>query len=71
MHNRHAPLIGSAAAARVFNVDRATFNRWVAAGQIPVAGQAEGPTGARLFDADVIDQLAAAKRPDIVEEQSA
>lgn len=65
MHNRHAPLIGSAAAARIFGVDRATFNRWVVAGQIPVAGQAEGTTGARLFDADVIDQLAAQRRPDV------
>lgn len=56
---RNTPLIGSAQAARVFKVDRATFNRWVAAGKIPVAVEMDGATGARLFDADVIDQLAA------------
>lgn len=54
-----APLIGSAQAAKVFEVDRATFNRWVAAGRIPVAVEMDGQTGARLFDADLIDQLAA------------
>jgi predicted site-specific integrase-resolvase len=53
------PLIGSAQAAKKFGVDRATFNRWVAAGQIPIAVALDGTTGARLFDADVIDQMAA------------
>ena len=56
---QNTPLIGSAQAAKVFGVDRATFNRWVAAGRIPVAVEMDGPTGARLFDADVIDALAA------------
>jgi predicted site-specific integrase-resolvase len=56
---KNAPLIGSLQACKVFGVDRATFNRWVAAGRIPVAHQMDGETGARLFDADVIDQLAA------------
>lgn len=56
------PLIGSAQAAKVFDVDRATFNRWVAAGQIPTEIEMDGPTGARLFDADLIDQLAAERR---------
>jgi predicted site-specific integrase-resolvase len=56
---KNAPLIGSAQAAKVFGVNRATFNRWVAAGEIPVAAELEGTTGARLFDADVIDALAA------------
>lgn len=56
---KNTPLIGSAQAAKIFGVDRATFNRWVAAGRIPVAVEMEGETGARLFDADVIDQLAA------------
>lgn len=60
----HAPLIGSAQAARIFRVDRATFNRWVAAGDVPFVVELEGPTGARLFDADLIDQLAAKKRAD-------
>lgn len=58
---KNAPLIGSAQASKVFGVDRATFNRWVASGEIPVAHQMDGETGARLFDADVIDQLAAKK----------
>lgn len=58
MH-KNTPLIGSAQAAKAFGVDRATFNRWVKAGRIPVALEMDGATGARLFDADVIDQLAA------------
>lgn len=56
------PLIGSAQAAKIIGVDRATFNRWVVAGLVPIAAELEGPTGARLFDADVIDQLADEKR---------
>lgn len=56
---KNTPLIGSAQAAKVFKVDRATFNRWVAEGLIPVAAELDGPTGARMFDADVIDQIAA------------
>lgn len=56
---KNAPLIGSAQAAKVFDVDRATFNRWVAEGRIPVVAELDGTTGARLFDADAIDQLAA------------
>lgn len=58
---RNLPLIGSAQAARMFRVDRATFNRWVKAGQIPVSVEMEGSTGARLFDADVIQLLAERK----------
>ena len=58
MH-KSAPLIGSMQAAKRFGVNRATFNRWVADGKIPVAVALDGQTGARLFDADVIDQLAA------------
>jgi predicted site-specific integrase-resolvase len=58
MH-KSTPLIGSAQAAKRFGVDRATFNRWVKAGKIPVVIEMDGHTGARLFDADVIDQLAA------------
>lgn len=57
---KNAHLIGSAQAAKVFKVNRATFNRWVKAGRIPVAVEMDGETGARLFDADLIDQLAAA-----------
>lgn len=58
MH-KNPPLIGSAQAAKKFKVDRATFNRWVVAGRIPIAVEMDGETGARLFDADLIDQLAA------------
>jgi predicted site-specific integrase-resolvase len=55
---KSAPLIGSAQAAKRYGVDRATFNRWVKAGRIPVALEMDGETGARLFDADLIEQLA-------------
>lgn len=51
-------LIGSAQAAKILDIDRATFNRWVKAGRVPVAMEMEGPTGARLFDAEVIEALA-------------
>lgn len=52
-------LIGSAQAAERFGVNRTTFNRWVKAGKVPVAVEMDGPTGARLFDADVIEDMAA------------
>lgn len=57
--SKNPRLIGSAQAAKTFQVDRATFNRWVAAGRVPVAVEMDGPTGARLFDADVIDEMVA------------
>lgn len=56
MHNT-ADLIGSKEATRLFTpaVDRATFNRWAAAGEIEPALTLPGKTGARLFRrADVI-----------------
>lgn len=56
---KNASLIGSEQAAKAFGVNRATFNRWVKANRIPVAGELEGRTGARMFDADVIAELAA------------
>lgn len=59
---QNTPLIGSAQAAKEFDVHRATFNRWVDAGQIPIAVEMDGATGARLFDADVIQELAAERR---------
>lgn len=66
---KNAPLIGSQQAAKVFGRDRATFNRWVAEGRIPIAVEMDGQTGARLFDADVIEQLAArGGRPPRMEE---
>lgn len=61
MH-KNAPLIGSAQAAKIFGVTRGQFNRLVKSEGIPVAVQMDGDTGARLFDADVIDQLAAKRR---------
>lgn len=56
---KNTPLIGSDRAAKMYGVDRATFNRWVKQGRIPIALEMEGITGARLFDADQIDVLAA------------
>lgn len=56
-------LIGSAEAARLTNVDRATFNRWVTRGDIPVVLKAPGHTGPRLFSRAVIEQLARDKVP--------
>lgn len=61
MHSS-APLIGSAQAAKMIGVDRATFNRWVKAGTVPVAVEMEGETGARLFDRVIIEEMAQARR---------
>lgn len=55
---KNVPLIGSAQAAKVFGVNRATFNRWVVAGDIKPTVVMDGITGARLYDADEIDALA-------------
>lgn len=52
-------MIGSAQAAKRFGVDRTTFNRWAKAGKVPAVYESETETGTRLFDADVIDALAA------------
>lgn len=70
MH-RNTPLIGSAQAAKVCNVNRATFNRWVMAGEIVAAVEMDGLTGARLFDADEVDALAARKSAAKIEDISA
>ncbi|WP_372736707.1 hypothetical protein [Nocardioides sp.] len=68
MH-KNRPLIGSAQAAKAFGIDRATFNRWVIEGRVPIAVKVDGRTGARLFDADLIDQLALlGKRPEVRED---
>lgn len=42
-------LVGSAEAAQILGVDRATFNRWVARGVVSPAVSFPGVTGARLF----------------------
>jgi DNA-binding transcriptional MerR regulator len=51
-------LIGSLEAARRLRINRATLNHWVERGLVPFAGKAEGRTGARLFDAAVIEDIA-------------
>ena len=45
----HNDLINSAEAAALLRVDRATFNRWVTRGNIPIEVQFPGYKGARLF----------------------
>ena len=54
MHTTEPALIGSARAAQMLSVDRATFNRWVKAGRLTPA-----LTGARLFDRRDVEALAA------------
>jgi len=51
-------LIGSAEAALILRVDRATLNRWAVKGSIPTALKAPGYTGPRLFDRAEIERLA-------------
>ncbi|MGH3500285.1 MAG: helix-turn-helix domain-containing protein [Nocardioidaceae bacterium] len=48
MHRNH-DLIGSSEASNLCNVDRATFNRWAANGEIEPVGALPGRTGARLY----------------------
>lgn len=54
-----APLVSSLEAAKTFGISRTHFNRLVKEGKVPIAIDMDGRTGARLFDADVIDILAA------------
>ena len=51
-------LISTAKAARRLGITVSTLNRRAASGSIPVAVRVPGETGARLYDAAVIDQLA-------------
>ena len=51
-------LISTAEAARRLGITVSTLNRRATSGSIPVAVQVPGETGARLYDAAVIDQLA-------------
>ena len=63
MH-KPAHLIGSAEAAELLGVDRATFNRWVASGRVHATAQLPGRTGARMFSRTYIESLpATAARP--------
>lgn len=52
-------LVGSQEAARRLGVTQAHFNKLVLAGEVVVAMQAPGRTGARLFEPREIDRLAA------------
>ena len=52
-------LMSTAEAADRLGISVATLNRWANSGKVPVAVQAPGKTGTRLYDADVIDRLAA------------
>lgn len=48
-------LIGSAEAATILHIDRASVNRWAARGVLEAAVRAPGATGPRLFyRADVL-----------------
>ena len=57
MH-KPAHLIGSAEAAEILGVDRATFNRWVTSGRVHATAQLPGRTGARMFSRESIEALA-------------
>lgn len=50
-------LIGSAEAALILGVNRATLNRWAVKGSVPTAVKAPGYTGPRLFDRLEIQRL--------------
>ena len=52
--------IQSAEAAALLGYSQRTFNRKVAAGEIPSVTKLNGPTGPRLFERSVISGLAAA-----------
>lgn len=57
-HVSKSDLLSAVEAAEIMNVSRATFNRRVAKGLIPVAHAMPGETGARLFDRAVVEALA-------------
>ena len=56
---RDAPLIGSAEAATILGVDRATLSRWVARGRVIPIHRLPGPNGAYVFSRTEIASLAA------------
>ena len=51
-------LIGSRVAAAILHIDQATLNRWSAKGLVPVARNAPGISGAKLYSRTVIAELA-------------
>ena len=55
-------LIGSNEAARILSINRATLNRWAAAGRVPIAIDMDGLTGAKLYDRADIEALAKIRR---------
>ena len=55
MHNN---LITSAEASVLVGCDRATFNRWVTRGDVPIEVQFPGYKGARLFRRIDVERLA-------------
>lgn len=63
MHNTEhmQGLIGSAEAAQMCGVDRATFNRWAAEGEIEPVVAMPGKRGARLYSREAVEALAARK----------
>ncbi len=61
-HMHTTDLLSSAEAAAILKVDRATLNRWAAAGKVPTADKYPGKTGPRRFDPDVVDRLAAERK---------
>ena len=51
-------LIGSNEAAAILSINRATLNRWAAAGRVPIAIDMDGLTGAKLYERADIEALA-------------
>lgn len=56
--DRADDLLRSLEAAERLGIDRATFNRWVAAGRITPAVEFPGKRGARLFRRADVERLA-------------
>lgn len=52
-------LLRSIEAAELLGIDRATFNRWVAAGRIKPAVEFPGATGARLYRRAEVERVKA------------
>jgi len=51
-------LLNSTQAAAILHVDRATFNRWVTRGDVPVEVQYPGYKGGRLFRRFDVERVA-------------
>lgn len=58
MQTNNQDLVGSAQAALILDVDRATFNRWAKRGLVPTALIAPGLTGMRLYRRTDIEDYA-------------